>query len=193
MKRFFLITLYILISVAIVAAGNWDGLYRWDNPTKKTNKGKMEHLLMRVVTNSEGMMEVYLVRDEGEYRIHPFLSEKEEYGEWHDYKEDSKEAESYRMNNTLFNTSSHKPSKWMMVDSSEEEDCLKASIVSKALGIEVTTDATYRFQVDETGVKTLTFATDCNKKIARGYLFFNPDPASDGSFVLKNVSEEGTV
>lgn len=193
MKRFFLITLYILVVASVLFSGEWDGLYRWDNPTKKTNKGKMEKLEMRVVSNATGDYEIYLLKDDKEYRVQPFLADKEEYGIWHDYKEDTPEAESYRINSVLFNTSSHKPSKWKMVESLNEDNCLKARVASKALGIEVNTESTYRFQVDETGVKTLTFATDCDKKIARGYLFFNPDPASDGSFVLKIVSEEGTV
>ena len=170
-------------------ASTWNGLYRWDNPTDKDNGGKMKSIEFVVrETDSSWKREIWLLDGGEEYRLFPLvLPTSPDFGEWHKYKEDSLEAETFRHNNKKINTSSFSPGKWVMesIDSSDSQSV--SSLTVSAFSFKVLVSTTFSFSLDENGREQLTFWMDTDKDFADGMFFTNPDPQGDGKFILKKI------
>ena len=167
MKRIIVSLLFSTLLIASIVAQGWEGTYIWNNPTKKTNGGKMSSLMLKVVeVEEEWLREIWLLEESGEYRIFPVvLPTSESYSEWHKYGEKTSEGESFRHNNKTINLTPVNPGKWMV------------SFIEST------------FSLDENGKEQLTFALDTDKDFAKGLFFTNPDQNGDGSFVLTKIDE----
>ena len=190
-KKLFAFILISLIFAPIFAS--WDGLYRWDNNTNKSNWGKIKEITIRVKSvNEDYLYELYLIGQDGsEHRIFPLvLPSSPSYKEWHDYNEDSSEGEAFRFNNKRMNTTIVAPGKWKIKDSSVEGDKINTSIIASAFGMEITIEIEYLFSLDEGGNKQLTFGMDADQNIAKGKFFQNPEKGSDGKFTLSLIEED---
>ena len=191
MKRIIVSLLFSTLLIASIVAQGWEGTYIWNNPTKKTNGGKMSSLMLKVVeVEEEWLREIWLLEESGEYRIFPVvLPTSESYSEWHKYGEKTSEGDSFRHNNTKLNLTPVNPGKWMVssIESTSEESF--SSITVSAFNMKIKVSSLFSFSLDENGKEQLTFALDTDKDFAKGLFFTNPDQNGDGSFVLTKIDE----
>ena len=191
MKRIIVSLLFSTLLIASIVAQGWEGTYIWNNPTKKTNGGKMSSLMLKVVeVEEEWLREIWLLEESGEYRIFPVvLPTSESYSEWHKYGEKTSEGESFRHNNKKINLTPVNPGKWMVsfIESTSEESF--SSITVSAFNMKIKVSSLFSFSLDENGKEQLTFALDTDKDFAKGLFFTNPDQNGDGSFVLTKIDE----
>lgn len=191
MKRIIVSLLFSTLLIASIVAQDWEGTYIWNNPTKKTNGGKMSSLMLKVVeVEEEWLREIWLMEESGEYRIFPVvLPTSESYSEWHKYGEKTSEGESFRHNNKKINLTPVNPGKWMVssIESTSEESL--SSITVSAFNMKIKVSSLFSFSLDENGKEQLTFALDTDKDFAKGLFFTNPDQNGDGSFVLTKIDE----
>ena len=191
MKRIIVSLLFSTLLIASIVAQGWEGTYIWNNPTKKTNGGKMSSLMLKVVeVEEEWLREIWLLEESGEYRIFPVvLPTSESYSEWHQYGETTSEGESFRHNNKKINLTPVNPGKWMVssIESTSEESL--SSITVSAFNMKIKVSSLFSFSLDENGKEQLTFALDTDKDFAKGLFFTNPDQNGDGSFVLTKIDE----
>ena len=191
MKRIIVSLLFSTLLIASIVAQGWEGTYIWNNPTKKTNGGKMSSLMLKVVeVEEEWLREIWLLEESGEYRIFPVvLPTSESYSEWHKYGEKTSEGESFRHNNKKINLTPVNPGKWMVssIESTSEESL--SSITVSAFNMKIKVSSLFSFSLDENGKEQLTFALDTDKDFAKGLFFTNPDEKGDGSFVLTKIDE----
>ena len=191
MKRIIVSLLFSTLFIASIVAQGWEGTYIWNNPTKKTNGGKMSSLMLKVVeVEEEWFREIWLLEESGEYRIFPVvLPTSESYSEWHKYGEKTSEGESFRHNNKKINLTPVNPGKWMVssIESTSEESL--SSITVSAFNMKIKVSSLFSFSLDENGKEQLTFALDTDKDFAKGLFFTNPDQNGDGSFVLTKIDE----
>ena len=191
MKRIIVSLLFSTLLIASIVAQGWEGTYIWNNPTKKTNGGKMSSLMLKVVeVEEEWLREIWLLEESGEYRIFPVvLPTSESYSEWHKYGEKTSEGESFRHNNKKINLTPVNPGKWMVssIESTSEESF--SSITVSAFNMKIKVSSLFSFSLDENGKEQLTFALDTDKDFAQGLFFTNPDQNGDGSFVLTKIDE----
>ena len=187
MKKRLIASIIFMFMLSSLFAYDWNGRYLWVNPTKKDNGGKMKSVEMMVKeTKDEWKREIYLLDEDEEYRLFPLIMPSDEsFSEWHKYKEDSVEAETFRHNNKKINTSSFNPGKWMIeeIKSSDSESVtlVKVGAFNMKVGITIT----FAFALDENGKEQLTFWLDTDLAMANGMFFKNPESDSDGRFVLK--------
>ena len=67
MKRIIVSLLFSTLLIASIVAQGWEGTYIWNNPTKKTNGGKMSSLMLKVVeVEEEWLREIWLLEESGE-------------------------------------------------------------------------------------------------------------------------------
>ena len=191
MKRIIVSLLFSTLLIASIVAQGWEGTYIWNNPTKKTNGGKMSSLMLKVVeVEEEWLREIWLLEESGEYRIFPVvLPTSESYSEWHKYGEKTSEGESFRHNNKKINLTPVNPGKWMVssIESTSEESL--SFITVSAFNMKIKVSSLFSFSLDENGKEQLTFALDTDKDFAKGLFFTNPDQNGDGSFVLTKIDE----
>ena len=191
MKRIIVSLLFSTLLIASIVAQGWEGTYIWNNPTKKTNGGKMSSLMLKVAeVDEEWLREIWLLEERGEYRIYPVvLPTSESYSEWHKYGEKTSEGESFRHNNKKINLTPVNPGKWMVsfIESTSEESF--SSITVSAFNMKIKVSSLFSFSLDENGKEQLTFALDTDKDFAKGLFFTNPDQNGDGSFVLTKIDE----
>ena len=191
MKRIIVSLLFSTLLIASIVAQGWEGTYIWNNPTKKTNGGKMSSLMLKVVeVEEEWLREIWLLEESGEYRIFPVvLPTSEGYSEWHKYGEKTSEGESFRHNNKKINLTPVTPGKWLVsfIESTSEESL--SSITVSAFNMKIKVSSLFSFSLDENGKEQLTFALDTDKDFAKGLFFTNPDQNGDGSFVLTKIDE----
>ena len=191
MKRIIVSLLFSTLLIASIVAQGWEGTYIWNNPTKKTNGGKMSSLMLKVVeVEEEWLREIWLLEESGEYRIFPVvLPTSESYSEWHKYGEKTSEGECFRHNNKKINLTPVNPGKWMVssIESTSEESF--SSITVSAFNMKIKVSSLFSFSLDENGKEQLTFALDTDKDFAKGLFFTNPDQNGDGSFVLTKIDE----
>ena len=191
MKRIIVSLLFSTLLIASIVAQGWEGTYIWNNPTKKTNGGKMSSLMLKVIeVEEEWLREIWLLEESGEYRIFPVvLPTSEGYSEWHKYGEKTSEGESFRHNNKKINLTPVNPGKWMVsfIESTSEESL--SSITVSAFNMKIKVSSLFSFSHDENGKEQLTFALDTDKDFAKGLFFTNPDQNGDGSFVLTKIDE----
>ena len=191
MKRIIVSLLFSTLLIASIVAQGWEGTYIWNNPTKKTNGGKMSSIMLKVVeVEEEWLREIWLLEESGEYRIFPVvLPTSENYSEWHKYGEKTSEGESFRHNNKKINLTPVNPGKWMAssIESTSEESF--SSITVSAFNMKIKVSSLFSFSLDENGKEQLTFALDTDKDFAKGLFFTNPDQNGDGSFVLTKIDE----
>ena len=187
MKRILVSLLFSTLLIASIVAQGWEGTYIWNNPTKKTNGGKMSSIMLKVVeVEEEWLREIWLLEESGEYRIFPVvLPTSESYSEWHKYGEKTSEGESFRHNNKKINLTPVNPGKWMVsfIESTSEESF--SSITVSAFNMKIKVSSLFSFSLDEEGKEQLTFWLDTDLAMANGMFFKNPEPESGGRFVLE--------
>ena len=182
------ITIYSLFFLAIssLLASDWSGRYIWTNTTRKTNSGRMKSIEFVVKeTTDEWKREIYLIEEGEEYRLYPLILPYEDtFSEWHKYNEDTPEAETFRHNNKKINTSPFNPGKWFINEiRSTDTESITVMKVS-AFNLKVVVTITFSFSLDEMGKEQLTFWMDTDLSLADGMFFKNPEPGSNGRFVL---------
>ena len=191
MKRIIVSLLFSTLLIASIVAQGWEGTYIWNNPTKKTNGGKMSSLMLKVVeVEEEWLREIWLLEESGEYRIFPVvLPTSESYSEWHKYGEKTSEGESFRHNNKKINLTPVNPGKWMVSSTESTSEESLSSVTVSAFNMKIKVSSLFSFSLDENGKEQLTFALDTDKDFAKGLFFTNPDKNGDGSFVLTKIDE----
>ena len=186
MKKRLITSIIFMFLLSSLFAYDWSGRYLWVNSTKKDNGGKMKSVEMVVKeTEDEWKREIYLVDDGEEFRLFPLvLPTDESFSAWHKYKEDSVEAETFRHNNKKINTSPFVPGKWMIyqIETTENESITTMKV--SAFNFKVDVKITFSFSLDENGKEQLTFWMDTDLSLADGMFFKNPEPESNGRFVL---------
>lgn len=192
MKKRIIVLLYLSVMGLFSLFSSWDGLYRWENNTSKSNWGKVKEITIRVKgVDEDYLYELYLLGEGGEYRIFPLvLPSSPNYLTWHDYDEDSPEAEAFRFNNRRMNKTIVAPGKWRMAETSVNDNEIKTKVIASAFGIEITINIEYIFSLDEKGNKQLTFGMDADQNIAKGKFFQNPEKGSGGLFTLSEIEED---
>ncbi len=185
MKKILLLLILFALTAASLSA-SWDGTYQWINNTNKSNWGKVKDLTLRVESVDEDYIyNMYLILDDGEYRVFPLVEPSSPtYSAWHDYDENSSEAEAFKKNNKRMNTTIVPPGKWKMGEIKASEDYIYTTVIASAFNIEITVMVEYEFSLDENGNKQLTFSMDADQDIAKGKFFQNPEKGSDGKFIL---------
>ena len=173
--------------------GDWNGVYRWSNPTNRTNDGKCTEIVFKVVevTLPDGSeaFEVWDYTDpSNQRRMFPVDEPVAGKYVWHEWDEDSVVADNYRFNAGKFNTTSITPSKWR-VKSLGRNGHLGTCVVESKAGLTVTTENRFGLRYNsQTGIMELAFFMNGNGVASWG-LFYNPAPGREGKkvFVLEKV------
>ncbi len=186
MKKILFLFVLSIFLLSSLFASDWSGRYLWVNSTTKDNGGKMKSVEFIVKeTNDEWNREIYLVDEGVEYRLFPLILPTDaSFSEWHKYKEDSAEAETFRHNNKKINTSPFTPGKWMLSEILSTDVESISEIKVSAFNLKVGVTITFSFSLDEKGKEQLTFWMETDLAMADGMFFKNPEPGSDGRFVL---------
>lgn len=175
-----------------VVTDSWDGIYVWENSTKKDNKGKLKSLKVRIETKIDPEYgqypEVWFIGEDGsENRIFPLFEFSDpEASKWHKYNEDSPAGRAYRENADRFNTTSFKPGKWKLSRIVIDSDETTAYILTSILSFELTTWSKFVF-FEEDGIKRLSLETVGEEAIADRFIFSNPEKGGDGRFILTQI------
>ena len=180
-----------------LGTGEWNGIYKWVNPTNKTNNGKCTEIVFEVkeVELGDGVQafEVYDLSDPSNpRRMFPIEIEPEGGYQWHDWNEDSVIAENYRANAGKFNTTSIKPSKWRvesLVRDGLSGSCTVKTSATFVFPISVNTDNHFKLRYNSSrGRMELAFIMDGDGLASTG-LFYNPAPGKEGKkvFVLEKM------
>jgi hypothetical protein len=109
------------------------------------------------------------------------ISPAEVIGSWVDYDDPS--AEVYRANGLMFNTTSAKPSRFLVSSVTQDATGVQVEVKSKALGMTFTTQSFYQFIITKEGKRACVFWTTGSGLAATG-IFNNPEKGSDGKFTL---------
>lgn len=175
---------------ATFSTTTWNGTYRWENQTGKTNGGKLTELVFRAETIKDDVygeyVELYMIEGDVEYRVFPLFDLDAPPVGWTDYGSSIPQAVAYRLNAEKFNTSPFTPSSWRVVTITLGTENPSVTVETKALGIAVDTTITYSFFIDGNGKRNLRFVMD-GSGIVKKFLLFNPNEGSDGSYVLTEV------
>lgn len=190
-KKIVLLSFILLFFYSLsIFATDWSGTYRWVNPTKKNNGGKVKEIVFEVVStpSSSFPYEIYSVEGDKRYKICPVYPLGSEGSKtWHEFNEKSSEGEAFRANNKRINTSIFNPSKWMQGDVTFKNNTIKCGITAEAMGMSFEMNALYKFSLDSNGNKRVRFSTETNSDLAKNIMFKNPEKGSDGSFLLEEV------
>ena len=181
------------LSSAFVTAStsSWDGIYEWENRTRRTNGGKVERIRMRVETVSDPEAgqyhNIYMIDESGqEVRVFPLFDFGDpDSGQWIDYGSDSPAAYAYRFENEHFNTSPFVPGRWRVDKVVIDYDSSSAYIQTSALGLVFSTKSCYELFIED-GVMKLSFLTE-GSGIAGSVLFRNPNPGEGDAFILTRI------
>jgi len=165
-------------SQVTVETTSWSGSYRWSNPTDNTNKGRCVMLHYVVEDVPGGQM---IIKSELPGLGLQVISPAEVIGSWVDYDDPS--AEVYRANGLMFNTTSAKPSRFLVSSVTQDATGVQVEVKSKALGMTFTTQSFYQFIITKEGKRACVFWTTGSGLAATG-IFNNPEKGSDGKFTL---------
>lgn len=188
-KKFSLLGIFLLCIIFSSFATSWEGVYQWTNSTDEDNNGKMHDITFVVKETTEPWLrEITFLDGDVNHRIFPFIFPSEDgFNEWHKYGEKSPEAESFRYNCKKMNTSPFSPGRWRVDEVSSTQNESLTLITVGAFSVTVGVEITFNFSLDENGKEQLTFGMDVDKGYAKGMFFSNPEPDSDGLFVLKKI------
>lgn len=176
-----------------LGSGEWNGIYKWVNPTNKTNNGKCTEIVFEVkeveLGDGELSFEVYdLSNPSSPRRMFPIELEPEGGYQWHDWNENSVIADNYRFNAGKFNTTSITPSKWkvkLLVRDGHTGSC----IVESKAGLAVKTENSFKLRYNSSkGRMELAFTMD-GSGVASWGLFYNPAPGAEGKKVFPLVKQ----
>lgn len=176
-----------------LGSGEWNGIYKWVNPTNKTNKGKCTEIVFEVkeVELGDGVQafEVYDLSDPtNPRRMFPIEIEPSGGYQWHDWNEDSTIADNYRFNAGKFNTTSITPSEWK-VKSLVRDGHTGSCIVESKAGLTVKTENNFTLRYNSSkGRMELAFTMNGNGVASWG-LFYNPAPGAEGKKVFPLVKQ----
>lgn len=167
-----------LDAVAVAATtSSWSGSYKWINDTGDDNKGRCKMIHYVLDDKPEGMIIQSELPELGLVQVSPMpVSEK-----WTDY--DDPDAEIYRANAIIFNTTNFKPSKYKVVEIQQDAGGVTDILKTKAMGMSFTTTSHYRLIVTEEGKRAVLFNTKGSGLAATG-IFHNPDERWDGAFLV---------
>lgn len=177
--------------------GDWNGIYRWVNPTNNTNKGKCNEIVFKVVeatlANGSHAFEVWDNTDPSNPRKMFPVDEPVDGGYvWHEWGEDSVVGDNYRFNAGKFNTTSYKPKRWhvkSLVRDGLAGTCTVESVAQVFFDVTVTTKNSFTLRYNfRTETMELAFFMEGDGAASWG-LFYNPAPGWEGKkvFVLEKV------
>ena len=187
-----IVTLLCMVQgIFAVVSDDWQGLYKWVNPTDKNNNGKIVEYSAQVVktdTSAAWPYEIYYVTDNQRLRLFPLLDEGADFGDWIDFDSPAQYAAAYRQNASVFNTTKVTPSKWRLQSQDYVEGVFVSVITTKAMGLQFTMTSTTSFAKDSKGRKGLLFHMK-GTGVASWGLFKNPKPEdledNDSFFLVK--------
>lgn len=180
-----------------LGSGEWNGIYKWVNPTNKTNKGKCTEIVFEVreveLEDGEPAFEVWdLSEPTKPRRMFPIEIMPEGGFQWHDWNEDSTVADNYRANAGKFNTTSAKPSKWRvktLVRNDRSGSCAVETTATFIFTITVNTKNHFNLRYNSSqGRMELAFIMDGDGLASTG-LFYNPAPSEEGKKVFPLVKQ----
>lgn len=177
--------------------GDWNGIYRWSNPTNKTNGGKCTEIVFKVkevaLSDGSSAFEVWDYSDPShERRMFPVDEPVDGKYRWHDWDEDSVVADNYRFNAGKFNTTSYEPKRWYVKSLGRNDlvgTCTVESVAQVLFEVSVTTKNSFTLRYNfRTETMELAFFMN-GDGVASWGLFYNPAPGREGKkvFVLEKV------
>jgi len=177
-----------------LGTGAWNGIYKWENPTKKTNNGKCTEIVFKVVEvlleDGEFAFEVWDCSNSNNLRrMFPIETMPFNGFKWHTWNEDSTVADNYRANAYKFNTTSYTPSKWRVKSLTRDGLSGVCIVETKAFIFTVNTENHFTLRYNEKeNVMELAFTMDGDSIASMG-LFYNPAPSDEGKkvFVLTKI------
>lgn len=177
-----------------LGSGEWNGVYKWINPTDKTNNGRCTEIVFEVreveLEDGEPAFEVYDLSDPSNpRRMFPVETMPEGGYRWHDWNEDSTVADNYRFNAGKFNTTSYKPSKWKVKSIVRDGRSGSCTVETKAFIFTVNTNNHFILRYNSSqGRMELAFIMDGDGLASTG-LFYNPAPSEEGKKVFPLVKQ----
>ena len=180
-----------------LGSGEWNGIYKWANPTNKTNNGKCTEIVFEVkeveLGDGELSFEVYdLSNPSSPRRMFPIELEPEGGYQWHDWNENSVIADNYRFNAGKFNTTSAKPSKWRVKSLTRVDrsgSCIVETTATFIFTVTVNTTNHFNLRYNSSkGRMELAFIMDGDGLASTG-LFYNPAPGAEGKKVFPLVKQ----
>ncbi len=180
-----------------LGSGEWNGVYKWVNPTNKTNKGKCTEIVFEVkeveLDNGAPAFEVWDISDlSNPRRMFPIEIEPSNGYQWHDWNENSTVADNYRTNAGKFNTTSAKPSKWRVksiVRDDRSGSCIVETTATFIFTVTVNTENHFNLRYNSSkGRMELAFIMDGDGLASTG-LFYNPAPGAEGKKVFPLVKQ----
>lgn len=190
MKKAVLLLFFVLLSISLFAT-DWSGLYNWKNETDRDNGGRCKEVTMdvRKAEGKDYLYDIYMLEGDKEYRIFPIvIPGTEDSSVQHKYKEKSPEGAAFRASSDKMNTSSFTPGKWRQGGFKVEGDKITYTVIPSIFGKEFEMYFIFEFSLNNKGKKSLRFYCDADFGLAKTGVFKNPNPGSDGSFVLEEVT-----
>jgi hypothetical protein len=161
---------------------SWEGRYRWKNTTGNDNDGKCRELLLVVKDEGKGVRIFGDFGDNGLVLLFPLFAFASDYptvGFW----DEDPIACAYRMNATVFNTTSFSPKSWKIKSMETTASSVSTVVETVVSKMRFTTESTFRFQVSLDRKKQVVLSNR-GKGIASWGMFQCPDKNSGGDFLF---------
>lgn len=165
----------VMDSVLLTAmTGSWNGTYRWENKTKKNNKGKCKAIEMEIMGN-----QCVLITPFGRHQIAPVPPSPA----FQECPSDDEVTKTVLLLFDMFNTSSYQVDGYKVISTDRTASGITIRLELQCKGRTVPLTAVIGFGIDE-GLPVIKFS--CRSKgIADMVIFKNPEKQSKGIFVLR--------
>jgi hypothetical protein len=165
-----------------ISTTGWDGSYRWHNTTDNDNNGKCRELVL-VVTEDAGGRKIFCdFSGNGLVLLFPLFPFASEYPTV-DFQSEEPEAVAYRLNASVFNTTSFTPKSWKIKKMESTVSSVTTLVETMVSNMRFTTESTFCFRVSKTGEKQIVLHNS-GKGIASWGMFRCPEKNSGGDFVF---------
>ncbi len=156
---------------------SWSGSYKWINNTGNDNKGRCTMIHYELEDNPDGMIIKSELPGLGMQVVSPMpISDS-----WTKYEDP--DAEVYRANAIIFNTTNYKPSKFRVEAIEQDAEGVTDILKTKAMGFTFTTTSHYKLIINDEGKRCVLFSTKGSGLASTG-IFKNPDDTWDGAFCI---------
>ncbi|AEV30461.1 hypothetical protein SpiGrapes_2703 [Sphaerochaeta pleomorpha str. Grapes] len=172
------------LSYALIpfATTGWEGSYHWHNTTGSDNNGKCRDLELVVYDTDSGLSIYGDFSGNGLVLLFPLFPFMDEYPTV-DYMSGDPEAIAYRLNASVFNTTSFTPKSWKLLKMESGVSSVTTVVETRVASMHFTTETTFNFQVSADGKKQVVLHNS-GKGIASWGLFRCPDKEAGGDFVF---------
>ena len=130
----------------------WEGSYRWHNTTGSDNDGKCRDLTLVVYETESGLRIFCDFSGNGLVLLFPLFPFMDEYPTM-DFLGEEPEAVAYRLNASVFNTTSFTPKSWKLLHMESGFSSVKTVVETRVSSMRFTTETTFCFQVYREGSK----------------------------------------